>query len=261
MKDAKTFFSKLRQRSEATKEVADSINKKRAAGLYIEGMKEVDTTLHETKIHCRYVAFLTILMIVILLEALLPKFSSVYSYVTVPIYGKLLFFLTDVLHLWGWILAVLIILDIVIAFKRPEWWEDLLIKIPFVHKITLALYFYRYFWSRSFIEDDEKALKTTGNSTFSLDKESTTAHHTSSEYPLLYAAIEYIQGDEQSEEDGTKKPLKRTLSHDDYVNFAKYAKTVFIDACYDFKELFSYTCMFSVIVITLIMMVMYVETF
>lgn len=260
MIDAKAFFSKLRQRSEAIKEVADSISKRRAAGLYLEGMKEVDTALHDTKIHCRYVAFLTILLIVVQLEVFLPRFSSIYTYVTLPIYVKILFFLTDIIHRWLWILVAIFSLDVVIALKRPEWWEDLLIKAPFLHKITLPLYFYRYFWSRSFIEDEEKALQTTGNSTFSLDKESTTARHTNKEYPLLYASIEYMQSDEQTE-DAPNKKFKRELSHDDYANLAKYAKTVFIDACYDFKETFSYTCMFSVIIITLMMAGVFIGTF
>lgn len=62
-------------------------------------------------------------------------------------------------------------------------------------------------------------------------------------YPLIHAAV-----------------LKREeMTADDAAETAIYAQKVFIDACYDFRELVSYSCIGLLIVFTLSLITLYLD--
>ena len=236
-------LSKAQQRTKTTKEIASSLREKDGA-IYIEEIRKGDKVIHDMKSHCRRVAIFTALVLMAQLELFLPKISSVFEYVSMPFYAQFLASLASIANRWAFILGGLILLDVVLWLCRPEAWEHFLIKAPFVRKVMLPLYCYRYYQSRAFGVNNEQSTKSTGNTSFSLEEDGMTEINIKEAYPLLGLAI-------------ALERKKGSLSRDEYKELSQHIFGYLEEASFDFKEHFSYLCMGSVLMVMLLMMAVF----
>ena len=237
------MFDKIKKLALTEKEIKASLNKKHWE-LYQEEIFDVHTVLKNTQYYCQKVALLTCLLIIIQLE-IFSQVTTVYLYITMPIHIKILTFLSYFLHLWGPILIMLFFAKLYICIKRPTVWEKFLIQAPLVRKITIPLYYFRYFWTKSFTNNEQLSLSAVNNETFSLtptaeDTDPMAMEIIKDEYPLLYTFAKLSKKD------------KADITCNDYATFARYIKKVFVEACFDFRKLFSYFCIEALIIITIL---------
>ena len=232
------IFKGAKRRTKTVQEIADTLPSQERA-LFVNSIKEVDTIVHDMRAHCRKVALFTLLITVVQLEVSSCRLANVYDYATVPIIVKLFHSLVTVANNWVIILAIIVGVEATLWFKRPVAWEKFLLRAPIIRKVMLPLCFYRYYWTKSFGVADNWATAATGNKAFDIKNEEMMSC-VEEDYPLLQAASGI-----------DKKKWKR----DDYRELTQYAQQSLEFAAFDFRELFSYTCMALTILVTVVVTV------
>lgn len=195
----------------------------------------------ETMKHCLCSIIATSFFLTIQLH-ILPCITPEYMYLTMPVYLKLLSSLCGAMQWWLPAFLVVILFAAYIRLRRPAFFDAFLLKAPFIKAVMLPLYGFLFFWAKLFTKDDALAWKAADNPKFAPDDEAVMSTM-KEDYPLLYAAIE----------------KRGEAADDDYAEAAEYAKKVFTDACFDFRELVAYACIAMLMVTTLLMAAVYLN--
>ena len=195
---------------------------------YRQGMKEAEDVLAETIRQCGKATLLISFLIIAQLE-LVPKFASEYIYMTMPLHIKFLSLLVNSLAWWLPIFALGLFTVFVLLNYRPAKADAYLFRLPVLRKITIPLYFFRYFWIKTFTRDKDLAGRGVGNHEFQKmfqNREPEFIRTVSEPFPTLALVIK-----------------KEDLIHPaDELLIAEYAKDLLMEACFDFRESYSYIC-------------------
>ena len=198
-------------------------------------------TLTETMRHCIWAILITSFLIA-LQTRILPYITLKYLYISMPFHLNLLSILCGAVQWWIPALMVIGISTVCLKIKRPDFFDSFLLKMPCLRLVTIPPYSFRYFWTKALTKDEALAMDAVENQEFSFESDNV-LRRIKETYPLIHAAV-----------------LKREeMTADDAAETAIYAQKVFIDACYDFRELVSYSCIGLLIVFTLSLITLYLD--